>query len=213
MRITYYDLETTGLDPVRSDIIQVAYATFDDDKCVRSDVMHFFYDGMSHSAPDALEKHHMSYEYLMQYKDQFTQNRYKLFSYLDGARVAGFNNHWFDDHFLEVWLKRMGAPVIEFKETLDVMKLAAPIVHKPRISLINLCKYFGLTEEDINSKCQEWFGTTGAAHSAYYDVAATRLCHMKEIEAERKAEEEYFAQNKSSMSSSGLTDEFMSLIM
>lgn len=190
MRIIYYDLETTGLDPVRSDIIQAAYAVFDNGKCVRSDIMHFFYENMSRSSPEALEKHGMTYEYLSQYKDEFERNCKRLYSILDHAHVAGFNNKRFDDYFSTIWLRRMYAPELIFSESTDVMLEAAPIVNKPRISLINLCKHFELTEDKINAACSEWFGTTGSAHSAYYDVAATRLCHMKEVEIIEKANRE-----------------------
>ena len=182
MRITYFDVETTGLNPVTNDIIQVAYAIFDDNKCIRSEVMHFFYEGMQESAPEALEKHGMTYSYLSQYKDDFARNLHKLYAVLNKARVAGFNNDYFDNEFVQCFLRRHRAPDLVFKESIDIMKLATPIVHKNRISLINLCKYFEITPDEIKQYSNTIFGLEGKAHAAYYDVAATRLCHLKEIE-------------------------------
>ena len=199
MRITYYDLETTGLDPVRNDIIQVALATFDNDKCVRSEVMHFFYEGMTHSSPEALEKHGMTYEYLSQFKDEFERNCHRTFAFLANGRVCGFNNHMFDDKFISVWLNRNHAPDITFKESIDVMKLALPIVNKQRISLLNLRKHFNITDDDVNAACKEWFGTEGQAHLAHFDVAATRLCHLKEIEIIEEANKKVNAEDISSL--------------
>lgn len=186
MRIVFYDLETTGLDYYKEDIVQAAILIMDGKKFIKSDVLYFYYPEMKDSSTEALEKHGMSKEWLSQYAGVFRNNCHKLFVYLSGSNVCGHNNQNFDDFFSKLWLNRQWAPPLEFKESFDTMQIAKPIVQRQRISLINLCKYFSITPEQINAQAMEWFGSTGAAHNAYYDVTATALCYFAEQEAIQK---------------------------
>ena len=179
---TFYDLETTGFSALEGDdVIQAAYATFDGLNPIRSGVLHFYYPEMKDSSAGAVEKHHMPKAYLAQFEGDFKKNKQILWSILSGANVVGFNNIHFDDEFLKYWFNRMGAPTIVFKRSLDVMRMAKPLTAGNRISLVNLCKRFGFTEEMINKQSEEWFGLTGTAHTAYYDVAATAMCYFEEV--------------------------------
>lgn len=190
MRVTFYDLETTGLDYYEEDIIQVAIAVFDGLKLVKSEVLYFYYPEMRESAPDALDKHGMTKEWLKQYESVFRRNVHRMFVYLSGANVCGHNNIGFDDQFAAMWLERMWCPRVVFKSSIDTMQLAKPLVNKSRISLVKLCEFFALTPEKINEKAKEWFGQTGAAHNAFYDVTATALCYFAEQRMFKQLSEE-----------------------
>lgn len=206
---TFYDLETTGFSALDGDdVIQAAYATFDGIKPIRSGVLHFYYPEMKESSPGAVEKHHMPKSYLAQFEGEFKKNKQILWSILAGANVVGFNNNHFDDEFLRYWFTRMGAPTINFKKSLDVMKMAKPLTAGNRISLINLCKRFKFTEEMINKQSSEWFGLTGMAHAAFYDVTATIMCYFEEVARGMVLEESPVQQESAEISAEDRMEDF-----
>lgn len=174
-----YDLETTGLSTTADDVVQFSYIRFDNNNMpVQAETLYFYYEGM-HWSEEAEQVHGISMEECAAHADVFEANLCKMYSVLSFSNVIGFNSNKFDNPFAKNYLARAGIGNLRFGIQKDVMLLARPVVHKARISLINLCEHLGITPDMIRafeSACYKQEGTR--AHSASYDVAATALCAL-----------------------------------
>lgn len=169
-----FDLETTGFNAKTDDIIQFAYIAFDNSVKVHSDILYFYYEGMSWSE-EAYEVHHISKEFLEQHKNDFQKNLIRMFTVLGGSDCCGFNNTTFDCPFVQTWLARMGIPGLQFRSVQDIMLAYRPITHRPKISLVNLTELMSVSRETVQKMAQVWFGDVAGteAHDASYDTAIT----------------------------------------
>lgn len=177
-----FDIETTGLDTMRHDIIQFAYAMFDDNNSlVKAEDLYFYYDGM-HWDQELCDKiHHISLDFLKQHKDKFRENVIKMFSVMNRAKVCGHNAISFDCPFVRNWLTRQGVPGLEYGLMQDTMLAFRPVTKRSRIKLGKLADMLGYTQESIKYVSSLWFGTDDSvnAHNAAYDVAVTGLITME----------------------------------
>lgn len=174
-----YDLETTGLSSTVCDVIQFAYARFDDDmQLIDSDSLYFYYEGMHWDQEVADRSHQLSLDFLRRYKDDFRKNLIKAWTVLSGSTLVGFNNRGFDDKFIHNWFCRMGLPAIQIGRSYDCMADLTSLYHKARIKLTLACDMLGFTPEIILNKAKVMFPNEAAtltAHNAAYDVTATSL--------------------------------------
>lgn len=174
---TVFDLETTGLSPSEGDIIQFAYATFDDSNiCIKADCLYFYYPGLLWS-DEAYAIHNIPLDFLYQYADKFEENLIKMWTVLSGANVCGHNVRDFDCPFATAFLAKFGLTNLRFGIIQDTMWAFKPMT-KRKVKLMKLGEACGLTPAYISNACTMWFGERGAntsAHNAMYDVAATAL--------------------------------------
>lgn len=178
---TVYDLETTGFSSASDDVIQFAYATFDDNnQFIKADTLYFFYEGMSWSE-SAYEVHQIPLEFLAQYKDQFEENVIKMFTVLSGANVSGHNCMSFDCPFAVTWLKRQGLPQLQFGIIQDTMNAFRPFMGGHKAKLAKLAERVGVTPNVVQSCMNMWFPNEDdrRAHNAAYDVTLTALITLR----------------------------------
>lgn len=169
--VVIYDLETSGFSDMNDDILQFAYAAFDDNKrFIKSEILYYYHEGMSWSE-DAAKVHGLTLEFLRQYKDQFEENVIKMYSILNHNNVIGYNNHQFDDPFCRNWLMRQGISNLTFAASIDLMVAYRPVYKKSRIKLTALADLMGYNPELIKHYCSLYFDTDNSrAHQAQYDV-------------------------------------------
>lgn len=179
-----FDIETTGLYESNCDVIEFAYALFDENNnFVQAEQLYFYYEGMSWSE-EAYAVHHIPLDFLRTQADKFKENIIKMYTVLNQANVCGHNAKQFDCPFVKRWLLRMGIRNLEYRVIQDTMLAFRPLTHKSRIKLSKLLDMFDITPEYINALLPYWFeGTsTSHAHEAAYDVTATSLLTLKGIE-------------------------------
>lgn len=178
----FYDVETTGLDPKKSSIIQLAGIIEVNGK-VREK---FSFDVKPHPKaviePEALSANKKTIEEIRSYPDML--DVYKdfmkiLLKYTDRyskdekVYLIGFNNRKFDDLFLHKFFELCGDRYffgIFYTETIDTICLAAQYLierrkYMPSFKLKRVALELGLlVQED-------------SLHDAVYDVAITRLVY------------------------------------
>lgn len=174
---TVFDLETTGFSGSTDDVVQFSYVKFDArNQMYDAGCLYFYYEGMSWSE-EAEAVHHISQDFLIQFKDQFRENCIKMWTILSGANVVGHNCQSFDCPFAKTWLARMGLLNLTFGMINDTMKAFRPVTHRDKVKLTKLSEMHGLTPEAINNAANMWFGVEDemVAHNATYDTTATAL--------------------------------------
>lgn len=179
-----FDLETTGFDPATCDIIEFAYAAFDDNGVfIKSERLYFYYKGMSWS-DEAYAVHQIPLSFLEKHADEFKTNMIKMYSILKHNTVVGYNCQAFDCPFVSTWLNRQGIYGMSFHRIKDVMLSYKPITKRSRIKLSKLLDMVELPETTVTSFAKLWFGGDEIglrAHEASYDVAATALLTLKAV--------------------------------
>lgn len=172
-----YDLETTGFSSSYDDVVQFSYIRFDNRKRVYdAGCLYFYYEGM-HWSEEAENVHHISLEFLKQFKDDFRKNVIKMWTILSGANVVGHNSNKFDNPFATNWLARMGCPGLVFGVMQDTMIAYRPMTHTAQVNLVKLCQLNDITPDGINAMCKMWFNEdeTLYSHNATYDTTATAM--------------------------------------
>ena len=178
MSYVVYDLETTGLDRNRCEIVQFAYAKFDENNMlIKAETLYFYHDGMHWDEEVARISHKLSLDFLKQYKDKFDENIIKMWTVLNGETVIGHNSIDFDGPFAKTWLGKQGLTGLTFAREIDTMVAFRPITKRARIKLVKLGEMIGITEDTIQMIIQLWFGTSDnmQAHNAAYDVTLIAL--------------------------------------
>lgn len=177
---TVFDIETTGLNRHTDDIIQFAYACFNNKNiCYRAEVLYFYYPEMSWSE-EAYAIHGISQEEIKNHADEFEANLIKMAAILNHANVIGHNSDDFDCPFVQLWLTRMGITRFGFCIMRDTMKCYRAVTHTARVSLINLTERMGYSSDTVQRIAGQWFGEGhDRSHDAAYDVTATALLALK----------------------------------
>jgi len=176
-KVFYFDVETTGLDPVKHDIIQLAgYIEIDGEI---KEEFNFKYKPLDFETinPRALEINKITVEQLKEYPHAGAE-RTKLvaifdkyvdkFNKEDKLIVAGYNVQ-FDIGFLHTFFKRCGdnflfsyldgRAILDPYPVLQFMK-ANKIINIPSLKLTDVCKQFEIELEN--------------AHDAMADIEATK---------------------------------------
>ena len=178
MLYTIFDIETTGLDAFRNDVIQFAYLKINDRfEKVDSGCLHFHYPGMRWGK-EAEAIHHIPEASLIPYEKDFDDNIRRMYVLLSHSNVVGHNVNNFDYPFCSQFLNKFGmqgtVPAMSF-DTMLIYKFK----HKKRMKLGVLAEAEGFTKHVIDACCSAWFGETTQAHDARYDVTMTALLFMK----------------------------------
>lgn len=175
--LTFLDIETTGLNPLLSDIVEVAAMKVDETTLAVLDMVETrvrppagtFLD------PEAIALNGFN---LDDWLDAPTADQVlpQLRTFLDGSRIVG-HNPGFDWAFLRTAFFRFGlaAPDVDC-HLLDTASLAWPLLRRglvPSLSLRELCSFFGISNQ--------------GAHRALRDVVRTYQLFLKLIGETPKA--------------------------
>lgn len=178
-----FDIETTGFYESSCDVIEFAYALFDDNNAfVKSECLYFYYEGMSWSE-EAYSVHQIPLSFLKEHKDKFRENLIKMYTVLRNANVIGHNAKSFDCPFCKTWLRRMGLEDLNYNIINDTMLAFKPITKKARIKLSKLAELRNVSDDNVCMMMDYWFGNSGGRrqHDAAYDVTLTALLTLDGI--------------------------------
>lgn len=172
------DLETTGFDPATCDIIEFAYAAFEDNGIfIKAERLYFYHKGMSWNE-EAYKVHQIPLSFLEKHEDEFKTNLIKMYSILNNNTVVGFNCKHFDCPFAVTWLARQGIYGLSFHRIKDVMLSYKPITKRSRIKLTKLTEMMQIDPNTVRTFTERWFGGDEVglrSHEASYDVTITAL--------------------------------------
>lgn len=172
------DFETTGFDPATCDIIEFAYAAFEDNGIfIKAERLYFYHKGMSWSE-EAYNVHQIPLSFLEKHEDEFKTNLIKMYSILNNNTVVGFNCKHFDCPFAVTWLARQGIYGLSFHRIKDVMLSYKPITKRSRIKLTKLTEMMNIDPNTVRVFTERWFGGDEVglrSHEASYDVTITAL--------------------------------------
>lgn len=183
MKVIYFDVETTGKDAVKNDIIQLAGIIEIDGEIKETfnlKMQPFDYENI---VPEALEVNHTTLEELKGY--QTPSEAYKSFVRLLGRYVnkfdsrdkfypAGFNVR-FDVDFLKEWFSKNGD--VYYGSWFNY-KLIDPL---PVLHMMEYCGKISLMNYKLSTVC-EHLNIAIDAHDALSDITATRdlITYIKE---------------------------------
>lgn len=101
--VTFYDIETNGLDRT-SEILEFGFVRCKNDfTLVSAGQLFFWQDGWDVGRTDI---HGLTPEYLDEYKSLFVVNMSQLYGIMKDGNVVGKNNHSFDDKVLNSFMIR-----------------------------------------------------------------------------------------------------------
>jgi DNA polymerase-3 subunit epsilon len=175
--LTFLDIETTGLNPVLSDIVEVAAMKVDERTLAVLDMVETRVRSPTGTFldPEAIALNGFNLDDWLD-APSADQVLPQLRTFLDGSRIVG-HNPGFDWAFLRTAYFRFGlaAPDIDC-HLLDTASLAWPLLRRglvPSLSLRELCAFFGISNE--------------GAHHALRDVVRTYQLFLKLIGETPKA--------------------------
>lgn len=202
MVVHIIDIETTGFNNVKDDILEVGYIRCDGKcKILGHGTLYFYRDSFAVES-QAQQVHGLTRDFLKQYEGEFTMNLAALYTLMSGAIVVGKNNISFDDPFIQKFLEKylVGVPVAVPQGEVDVQKTHIEHFRKwyeekngckppsqKRGSLSEYIESIGYTQEQVQELYQEMLGETdrAQAHGALYDAFMTYLvfaydaCHRE----------------------------------
>jgi len=174
-KVLYFDTETTGLDPVRNDIIQLAGLVEIDGEIKDEFNIRCLPFSFENISPEALEVHGITIEELKKY--QSPQSAYREFMGVlskhcnkfdrsDKFYPAGFQVN-FDINFLSEWFKKNGDTYLgswlnwKAIDPLSILRWFdyMGIISLPSYKLEKVCEHYGIEID---------------AHDALSDIKATR---------------------------------------
>jgi DNA polymerase-3 subunit epsilon len=175
-KILYFDTETTGLDPVKNDIIQIAGIVEIDGEIV--DEFNFTCQPFSYAniEPKALECNGRTIEEIKLFDpnnmakralDSVLGKHCDKFNKMDKFYPAGFNVR-FDLDFLAQWFKKTGD---NYLGSWINWRAIDPL---PALYVMDLKGELSLSDYKLGTVCNHYGIDTGKAHDALSDVRATR---------------------------------------
>ncbi len=186
MKVIVFDTEATDLQP--GQICQLSSLTIEDG-VVTGQNLYFSVDQMSEGA---FEVHGLSMEMLAELSEgqYFEDCAQELLQQFNSADLVIGHNVSADERYLRVELERCGLKLKRLN-TFCTMNYATGIMNMERKvnigrpkppKLEELCAHYGVTEEQIQQHCAQWFGGGTDKHDARYDTAATYLCALAAVD-------------------------------
>lgn len=180
MKLIVFDTEATDLTP--GQICQLSYLMVDKGQ-VQGKNMFFAVDEMSEGAQ---EVHGMSMEMLDELSggQRFEDRAEEIFQDFSACDMIVGHNVSADDRYIRVEFERLGMKLKKLLTFCTMNYFTSDTQLKRKVNtgrpkppkLCELVEHFGITEETIAQKSEEWFGGGGQLHDARYDTAATYLC-------------------------------------
>lgn len=179
MKLFFYDLETTGLNPARNGIHQISGEIFIDGDSIEKFDFKVCPNPKCTIEQSALDVGHLTKEQILAYptmSEVYKDLVYMLGKYVDKFDkkdkffLVGYNNAAFDDKFFRGFFLQNGDSYFGswfWSGSIDVMVLAAnALVHKRHLmenfKLSTVAKYLGIKVDD------------DALHDAFYDIYLTK---------------------------------------
>lgn len=180
MNIITFDTEATDLTP--GQICQLSYLMARDDRVTGKNL--FF--AVDYMGEGAQEVHGLTMDMLEELSEgrRFEDHAKEIFDDFSKADLLVGHNVAADDRYLKVEFDRLGMklPRIRTFCTMNYFTSDAGLKRKVDIGrpkppkLSELTDYFGISDDEIAARAQEWFGGGGRLHDARFDTVATWLC-------------------------------------
>lgn len=138
-KLVFVDIETTGLDPIDHDIIEIGLIEEDGKECSwwielfpaelsvatsqALTINHYYERKKNSGSYESKDRLHVVIRATREEREKFAR---KFATLTDGCVLAGFNVK-FDQQFLELWLRRSGAAPTWNYHVLDVATYAAGV--------------------------------------------------------------------------------------
>ena len=159
-RIIAFDTETTGLNPEKDEVLQLAIVDENG-----STLFNEYFKPQRHTSWDEAERIHMISPQQVQWGFSLEQSVQRVSDILNSASTVIGYNVGFDVQFLQ----HAGVSV---PRTYDVMKEFSEIYGEWN-------EYFKNYKWQSLSKCAEYYGYKFSAHNALEDAKATVFCYRK----------------------------------
>lgn len=181
MKILWFDTETTGLDPVKNDIWQLAAEVDVDGQVVEKFEIKCQPRSIANCSEQALEVGGITRDQLMQLQEPqvafmqlevFLGRHGKAKFYPGGYKVADFDSPFLQKFFLKAGSNSYSSWFYWYPIDVYYLTLAAHAaagVMLPKYKLVDVCAHYGIP-------------LTGA-HDARYDIQATRelFCLLRDL--------------------------------
>lgn len=187
------DIETTGLNRMRDDILEVGYIRCDQNyKIIGHGTLYFYKPEYQIENPGAQAIHKLTREFLKQYEDDFDKNMASLYALVRDSLFIGKNSDSFDVLFLKEFIGKNIPELYSTAKpanTLDIQAVFAPRFREwYKKTYGSVIKRSGKLEEYMtvigysNGKVKEEFSKLfpmeverSHAHAALYDAFMTYL--------------------------------------
>lgn len=184
MKTLFYDIETTGTNPRKNGLHQIAGILEVSGEIVEEFNFNVKPNPLAVIEEEALKIAGVTREQIEAYPDMSEVHGWLIdilsrhvnkFDKADKIHLAGYNNRAFDDQFLRAWFKQNGDKYFGswfWSDSLDVLVLASNKLRKKRAMLPNfklhtVAREFGLEVDDTQ------------LHDALYDIKLTRNIYHK----------------------------------
>lgn len=158
-RIVIYDTETTGNDPGKDQIIQIAAIRMDSNGNIIDSIDHL----VKHTVPmskAALATHHITEKEIDEKGIDPDEALQDFLRFTDGMVIVGHNSVRFDYPLIQRQLRESGLPMLNNQSHYDTLLIAKQFLPDSKnYKLSTLCERYGITNS--------------AAHNAYGDIGAT----------------------------------------
>jgi DNA polymerase III epsilon subunit-like protein len=183
------DTETTGFNKVQDRILSYSSLTLTQNMKVVDARNYFVCDCRRPNSEGALEANHLDPDFLAREGIPLAQMADTLYPILQRSNLVAHNVS-FDSIMLQMEMERCGY-AIDYNSKLDTMTTMRPIMKLPSAKggyknpkLIEMCEYFGVTNDMVLFMMKKYFGDVPAPdgamfHLSAFDVAATYCCLMK----------------------------------
>lgn len=187
------DIETTGMNRITDDILEVGYIRCDQNyRIIGHGTLYFYKPEYQIENPGAQAVHKLTREFLKQYEGDFDKNLAALYALIRNSCFIGKNSDSFDLPFLKEFIGKnipelyaTASPL----STLDIQKVFAPRFRewykqaygssvKRAGRLEEYMAVIGYTDERVKREFMEAFPEEAGrshAHAALYDVFMTYL--------------------------------------
>ena len=166
--IVVYDTETTGLDLMRDEIVQISAIKIGRDGAIK-DVLDIMVEPTVPIGAEAQKTHGFDLDYIRSHGGVTAKEALARFSaFVKGSVLVGHNSLRFDSPLIRRQLKENGLPEIEIRAEYDTMTIAGQFHARfPDFKLKTLCFHYGVVNE--------------CAHNAFGDIKATGECLVRMI--------------------------------
>jgi DNA polymerase III epsilon subunit-like protein len=173
--ITVFDSETTGLNVLKDNPLQVCVLQLDEKTLdtVSCELLSFWQKGW-YIDPGAEKVHGLSREKMEPFADKFELNTRKLYRYLSESTGVSYNGATYDLPLLRYFLGRQSLGTIQLRRHYDMYNVWTKAAGRAKLG--PMVQKAGLDESHVANYANRIMpGRDASYHDAVYDVAATAL--------------------------------------